>query len=185
MAGRLLGPGFVRRTRQRLPGHAGDDLVVLVTPHDSIPAEFVGHYDPEVADKPAESTVVGHYGPEVADKSAHYELVVSAGFAWNREGSVRTSEDGFVARHAPRHPPDSRRGHRRAGPLHRDASRAPGRAPGRATGVSVGRPRDLAEIRAALDAAEGSLRERAEQYGDLSDAYLAVTSGIAWNTRSG
>ena len=100
MAGRLLGPGFVRRTRQRLPGHAGDDLVVLVTPHDSIPAEFVGHYDPEVADKPAESTVVGHYGPEVADKSAHYELVVSAGFAWNREGSVRSSEDGFVTHHA-------------------------------------------------------------------------------------
>ena len=146
-------------------GHAGDDLVVLVTPADSIPPG-----------------VVRHYGPEMAAKPAHYELVVSAGFAWNREGSVRTSEDGFVARHALATHPIHVVGTAEQDPytetlLAHRVVRLDG-----ATGVSAGRPRDLAEIRAALDAAEGSLRERAEEYGDLRDAYLAVTSGIAWNT---
>ena len=163
-------------------GHSGDDLVVLVTPHDSIPAEFVGHYDPEVADNSIPTGVVRHYGPEVADKPAHYELVVSAGFAWNREGSVRSSEDGFVTRHPIATHPIHVVGTAEQDPytetlLAHRVVRLDG-----ATGVSTGRPRDLAEIRAALDAAEGSLRERAEQYGDLADAYLAVTSGIAWNT---
>ena len=163
-------------------GHAGDELVVLVTPHDSIPADVVGHYGPEVADKPAESTVVGHYGPEVADKFPHYELVVSVGFAWNLEGSVRSSDDGFVARHSIATHPIHVVGTAEQDPytetlLAHRVVRLDGVA-----GVSTGRPRDRADIRAALDAAEGALRTRADEYGDLSDAYLAVTSGIAWNT---
>ena len=146
-------------------GHAGEDLVVLVTPRDSPGAD-----------------VAGHLSPEVADESTHFELVVSAGFAWNREGSVHASDDGFVARHPVATHPIHVVGIAEEDPY--TGTLLPHRVVrlDRPAGVSTGKPRDLDEIRAALDAAEGALRERAAQYGDLSEAYLAVTSGIAWNT---
>ena len=34
----------------------------------------------------------------MADKPPHYELVVSAGLAWNRTGAVESDQDGLVAR---------------------------------------------------------------------------------------
>ena len=163
-------------------GHAGDDLVVLVTPHDPPGADVVGHNGPEVADKPVPADVVGHNSPEVADKSAYYELVVSAGFAWNREGTIRSSDDGFVARHPIATHPIHVVGVAEEDPYTETLLRHRVVRLDEPVGVSTGRPRDLGEIRAALDAAEGALRERAGQYGDLSEAYLAVTSGIAWNT---
>ena len=146
-------------------GHAGDELVVLVSPYDSIP-----------------EAVVGHNGPEVADKPAHYELVVSVGFAWNREGSVRSSDDGFVARHALATHPIHVVATAEQDPYTETLLAHRVVRLDRPVGLSTGMPRDLNEIRAALNAAEGSLRERADRYGDLAEAYLAVTSGIAWNT---
>ena len=58
-------------------GHVGDELVVLVTATDSIPADVVGHYSysPEVADNANDSPVVGHYSPEVADKPTDSPVV--------------------------------------------------------------------------------------------------------------
>ena len=145
-------------------GHAGDELVVLVTPRDST------------------ADAVGRDGPETATRSAYYELVVSVGFAWNRSGSVRSTDDGFVARHPIATHPVHVVGVADEDPY--TGTLLPHRVVrlDRTAGVSTGGPRDLAEIRAALDAAEGSLREAADRYGELADAYLAVTSGIAWNT---
>ena len=145
-------------------GQAGDELVVLVTPRD------------------LSAGAVGRDGPEAAGKSAYYELVVSVGFAWNRSGSVTSTDDGFVARHPIATHPIHVVGVADEDPY--TGTLLPHRVVrlDRAAGLSTGGPRDLAEIRAALDAAEGSLRERADRYGELADAYLAVTSGIAWNT---
>ena len=75
-------------------GHAEDDLVVLVTPGDAVAAG-------EAQVTPRETAPTGfvrHFGPEMADKSPRYELVVSAGLAWNRPGAVESAQDGLVAR---------------------------------------------------------------------------------------
>lgn len=49
-------------------------------------------------------------------------------------------------------------------------------------GISTGKQRTLAEIKAIIDARRADLQKEADSYGDLSEAYIAVTSGIAWNT---
>ena len=130
-------------------GHAGDDLVVLVTPGDSVPAP--------------------------------YELVVSAGLAWNRSGAVESAQDGLLARL-----PTGTQSIHVAGIAERDpytGTLLPHRVVrlDGAVGVSSGQPRSVDEIRTALNAAEQALQARADRYGDLADAYLAVSSGIAWN----
>ena len=156
-------------------GHAGDDLVVLVTP-------VVGQKPPEMADNRHAPALVGQNGPEMADKSGHYELIVSAGLAWNRAGAVESTEDGPVALL-----PSGTRPIHVVGTTEQDPyteTLLPHRVLrlDRPAGISTGRPRSLDDIRAALDAAEQALQAGAAQYGDLADAYLAVTSGIAWNT---
>ena len=166
-------------------GHAGDDLVVLVTPRepgDAGEAQFVGQNGAEMADNDPQTALVGQNRPEMADNGGHYELVVSAGLAWNRAGAVESSEDGPVARL-----PSGTHTIHVAGIAEQDPyteTLLPHRVVrlDQPAGISTGRSRNMDEIRAALDAAEQSLQARAEGYGDLADAYLAVTSGIAWNT---
>ena len=114
--------------------------------------------------------------------SAPYELVVSAGLAWNRTGAVESAQDGLVARL-----PTGTQAIHVAGIAERDpytGTLLPHRVVrlDGAAGISSGRPRSLDEIRAALDDAEHALQARASRYGVLVDAYMAVSSGIAWNT---
>jgi len=149
-------------------GHAGDDLVVMVTPGEASDADS-GQF-------------VGQNGPEMADKLGYYELIVSAGLAWNRAGVVESAEDGPVARLPSGTHPIHVVGTTEHDPY--TETLLPHRVVrlDRQVGISTGRPRSLNDIRAALDAAEQSLRARADRYGGLADAYLAVTSGIGWNT---
>ncbi|MXX56923.1 MAG: hypothetical protein F4106_07830 [Gemmatimonadetes bacterium] len=131
-------------------GHAGDDLVVLITPQ--------------------------------TEDSTYYELVVAAGLAWNRPGAVETSADGLVAQL-----PTGTQTIHVAGIAEHDpytGTLLPHRVVrlDGAVGISSGQRRSAQQIRTALDAAEHAVHTRADRYGDLADAYLAVTSGIAWNT---
>ena len=146
-------------------GHAGDDLVVLVTP-----------------DETASAQIVGHFGPEMADKRPSYELIVSAGLAWNRAGTVESTQDGLVAR-LPTGPYEIHV----AGTAEQDPyteTLLPHRVVrlDGPVGISGDQPRSVEEIRVALDAAEQALQARAARYGILADAYLAVSSAVAWNT---
>ena len=154
------------------PGRAGDVRATRfaageaqVTPRETAPTGFVRHI-----------------GPEMADKPRHYELVVSAGLAWNRLGAVESTQDGLLARL-----PTGTQAIHVVGVAERDpytGTLLPHRVVrlDGPVGVSSGQPRSVDEIRTALNAAEQALQVRASRYGDLADAYMAVSSGIAWNT---
>jgi hypothetical protein len=49
-------------------------------------------------------------------------------------------------------------------------------------GISTGVARDVDEIRRLIDLQRQSLEQEARTHGKLSEAYIAVQSGIAWNT---
>ena len=131
-----------------------------------------------------------------ADSDAPFELVVSAGMAWNRPGAVESAPDGLpnglelpdelVARL-----PDGEKAIRVAGILEDDPY-AGGLTPHRVVrlagpvGVFTGRrgepAKTTSDIRRTLDARRGELEARAAEFGELAEAWLAVTSGFAWNT---
>lgn len=48
-------------------------------------------------------------------------------------------------------------------------------------GISTGKPRNLEEIKQILQKQETRLHQSAQKYGNLSEAYIAVQAGIAWN----
>lgn len=113
---------------------------------------------------------------------APFELIVSAGLAWNAPGTVETAGDGFVATL-----PSGRRTIHVVGVEEADPyteTLLPHRVLrlDRPAGISSGRPRSPEAIREALDNRGSELRARADTYGDLADAFLAISSGIAWNT---
>lgn len=49
-------------------------------------------------------------------------------------------------------------------------------------GISTGKPRTLRDIQTIIKHSENELRQKANEFGDLSEAWIAVQSGIAWNT---
>jgi putative isomerase len=49
-------------------------------------------------------------------------------------------------------------------------------------GISTGTRRSVEQIRQLIDARRADLDNEAAAFGDLAEAYLAVQSGIAWNT---
>jgi glycogen debranching enzyme len=49
-------------------------------------------------------------------------------------------------------------------------------------GISTGTSRDVEEIRRLIDLQRKSLERESQTHGELSEAYVAVQSGIAWNT---
>lgn len=51
-----------------------------------------------------------------------------------------------------------------------------------AIGISTGKKRTLKEIQDLVGKARQSLNQEAKSFGDLSEAWIAVQSGIAWNT---
>ena len=120
------------------------------------------------------------------DPGAPFELVVSAGMAWNRPGAVESTGGGLLARL-----PESEHLVRVTGTVEADPY-AGGLLPHRVVrlsepaGVYAGRPdaqaKSVADIRRILDARRAELEARAAGYGELAEAWLAVTSGFAWNT---
>jgi hypothetical protein len=115
-----------------------------------------------------------------------FELVVSAGLAWNRPGSVESLAEGLLAR-----TPAGDTAIRVAGTLEADPY-AGGLTPHRVlrldrpAGVSTGSreapTKTLEQIRGTLDTRRAELEARAAEFGGLAEAWLAVTSGFAWNT---
>ena len=120
------------------------------------------------------------------EPGAPFALVVSAGMAWNRPGAVESGRDGLLARL-----PDGERLIRVAGTVEADPY-AGGLTPHRVArltapvGVTAGPPaaeaKSVADIRNILDARRAELEARAAEFGELAEAWLAVTSGFAWNT---
>ena len=120
------------------------------------------------------------------EPGAPFALVVSAGVAWNRPGGVESARGGLLAR-----TPAGDRLIRVAGTLEADPY-AGGLTPHRVArltepvGVYAGPPgaqaKSAADIRNVLDARRADLEARAAEYGELAEAWLAVTSGFAWNT---
>ncbi len=48
-------------------------------------------------------------------------------------------------------------------------------------GISTGKPRTIDEIIDAIHIQEQNLKDDADEYGELSDVFIAVQAGIAWN----
>ena len=120
------------------------------------------------------------------EPGAAFELVVSAGMVWNRPGAVEPADGGLRARL-----PDGERIVRVAGTPAIDPYSG-GLAPHRIVRLTepVGvyaatpgaPPKSAADLRRILDARRAELEARAAAYGELAEAWLAVTSGFAWNT---
>ena len=125
-----------------------------------------------------------------SDAGAPFELVVSAGMAWNRPGAVESAPNGLPNELVARLP-DGEKAIRVAGILEDDPY-AGGLTPHRVVrlagpvGVFTGRrgepAKTTSDIRRTLDARRGELEARAAEFGELAEAWLAVTSGFAWNT---
>ena len=117
---------------------------------------------------------------------AAFELVVSAGMVWNRPGAVEPAGGGLRARL-----PGGERTVRVVGTPATDPY-AGGLAPHRIvrltepvgvyTAVPGAPARQAGDLRNSLDARRAELEARADEYGELAEAWLAVTSGFAWNT---
>ncbi len=112
-----------------------------------------------------------------------YELVVRAGAVWNRPGTVEAAPDGFRAslpdgevriRVLGTSDPDPY-----AGDLGPYLAVRLDRPVWVHTGAAAASPADL---RAALDRSRTALESRAAAFGDLAEAWTAVTSALAWNT---
>ncbi len=120
------------------------------------------------------------------EPGAPFELVVSAGIAWNRPGAVESARGGLLARL-----PEGEQLVRVTGTVEADPY-AGGLLPHRVVrltepaGVYAGTPdaqaKSVTDIRRILDARRAELEARAAEYGELAEAWLAVTSGFAWNT---
>ncbi len=112
-----------------------------------------------------------------------FELVVSVGTVWNRPGSVATDEAGFIATL-----PSGRQRVRVLGTPDDDPYTG-GLAPHRVVRLDqpvglhtgAGAP-TLEDLGARLEEARAALERRAAAYGDLAEAWIAVTSSLGWNT---
>ncbi len=111
-----------------------------------------------------------------------FELVVGAGLAWNREGALTRTSDGFAARLPTREIAIHIDGVQEADPYTRTLLPHHVLRLDRPVAITSGVPRSAAEVRRLLDQAEGRVRERAARFPGLEEAYLAITAGVAWNT---
>ena len=152
--------------------HAGGDLVVLLEPYAT--SRF-GVLESEAGDAASTAAKQAPQQP--------VEVIVEAGFLWNRPGIVEYSAEILRA--------ESPRGAvsvfttadtRTADPFIPSFGRSwvlPFSAP---LGLSTGKQRSLEEIRAAIAEQERAALRRAQRFGDLAEAAAAIESGLAWNT---
>jgi hypothetical protein len=131
--------------------HAGDDLVVLVTP--------------------------------IRESSLPVKLVVESAVYWNRPGSLQRVGPRQLRAETPGGSIDVfvTADHRED--YYVDTSTPYLVVPLESTvGLSTGRAREVDEIRRLIDLQKESFDDEARAHGDLAEAYIAVQSGIAWNT---
>ena len=171
-----------------LIGRSGDDVEVIRPGPRAVDGSF-GSFNLEWQGLSAriefghdDGELVALLTPEVPAPYA-FEAVVSVGMVWNRPGAVEAAGDGFTA-----DLPSRETKIHILGTADRDpyAGRlAPYRALrlDRPVGIHSGpRKRTLEELRASLDRARGALEARAAGYGELAEAWTAVTSAVGWNT---
>ncbi len=111
-----------------------------------------------------------------------FELIVSAGMAWNREGIARRTESGFEARLPEREIEIHVGGVGDRDPYTRTLLPHHIVRLDRPVAISTGTSRSAEEARELLDQALAGVRERAARFPGLEEAYLAVASGVRWNT---
>jgi neutral trehalase len=109
------------------------------------------------------------------------KLIMETGMLWNRQGSL--SKNGNVLKAAlpertvnvyctGQHVPD---------PYVEVLTPYLAIFLGGPVGISTGIPRNIEEIKQIILKQETSLRQNAQKYGELSEAFIAVQAGIAWN----
>jgi hypothetical protein len=110
------------------------------------------------------------------------EVVLSVGFPWNAEGTVTRVGEALVGHVGGRDIGVHATGGTVDDPYVRTL--APHRVL-RVDGplvVGTGRPRTATEAREVLETRRTELQAEADRFGALSEAYLAVQAGVAWNT---
>jgi glycogen debranching enzyme len=131
--------------------HAGEDLVVLITPRRE-------------ADSPV-------------------KLIVESAIYWNRPGKLSRIGDRTLSAETP-----SRTIEIFSTAVHEEDYYVETSTPylvlplDSPVGISTGKARDLDEIRRLTELQKNSLERESRGHGDLAEAYIAVQSGIAWNT---
>ena len=111
------------------------------------------------------------------------KLVLEAGFLWNRPGTVERADDRLRARAGGRTVDIFATAEAVADPYVESMTPHRVMVVDGAIGISTGRARSVETIRKLIDGRRRALLADVEKrYGDLAEAYLAVMSGIAWNT---
>jgi hypothetical protein len=130
--------------------HAGDDLVILVTPYE-IPASPV-------------------------------KLIVETGMLWNRPGTLRKNGNSLEAQLPGRSVKVFCSAEHVQDPYVETMSPYLSFFIEEETiGISTGSARTVEEIKTIVAEQEKKLQKKAQTYGDLAEAYIAVQAGIAWN----
>jgi hypothetical protein len=131
--------------------HAGEDLVILVTPRN--------------------------------DPASPVRLVVETALYWNRPGTLTRVNDRQLRAETPRRTIELFTTVEHREDYYVDAVTPylvlPLEGP---VGISTGTPRSLEQIRKLIDSQRDRFSSEAAEFGSLSEAYIAVHSGIAWNT---
>lgn len=110
------------------------------------------------------------------------KLVIETGMLWNRPGTLSRNGDVLTARLP------SRTVNVYVTGEHTDDPYVPSRTPYLAmyldepTGVSTGKARTIKEISQLIENQRENLQQEANKYGELSDAFIAIQSCVAWNT---
>jgi len=109
-------------------------------------------------------------------------LVVETGMLWNRPGSLARNGDVLAAVLPARTVNVYATGEPTDDPYVETLTPYLAINLDRPVGISTGEARTVDEIRGIIDSQRDNLERTAGAYGELSEAYLAIQSVIAWNT---
>ena len=110
------------------------------------------------------------------------KVIIGSGMLWNRKGTLFRNEDHLLCR-----TPGTLTMVHTTSKIIDDDPYLDINTPYMAVwldgevGISTGRHRSLDEIKDAIGIQERRLRTEAEEYGSLSEAFIAIQAGIAWN----
>lgn len=109
------------------------------------------------------------------------KLIVESGMLWNRAGSLSKSETGLRAVLPGRVVEVFTTGKHSDDPFVETLTPYLAMFIDGPVGISTGKKRTLEEIELLVKKREMELLQTAGKYGELSEAYLAIQAGIAWN----
>ena len=110
------------------------------------------------------------------------KVIIGSGMLWNRKGTLFRNEDHLLCR-----TPGTLTMVHTTSKIIDDDPYLDINTPYMAVwldgevGISTGKYRSLDEIKNAIGIQERRLRTEAEEYGSLSEAFIAIQAGIAWN----